>query len=268
MNEHHDINKRWWNEVTPVHTTSEFYDVDGFIKGRNTLGSVERDAVGPVDDKKFLHMQCHFGMDTLSWARLGATVTGVDFSSEAVAKARELAEATGLDDRARFVESDITAVGKLDDAPYDVIFTSFGTIVWLKSLEGWAETIASNLAGDGFFYFLDSHPTAMLFDEESAEPKIIYDYFHSDDPNFEEAGSADYADWEYRIQSEARSFNWGLADIFAALESKGLTICEVREYPFGAWRHFPDMTKADDGYWYRDTNEKALPLLLGFKATW
>ncbi|MBT7647394.1 MAG: class I SAM-dependent methyltransferase, partial [Rhodospirillaceae bacterium] len=162
MEDAHEINKRWWNEVTPVHTRSEFYDVEGFLGGRNTLGAIERNAVGDVAGKRLLHLQCHFGMDSMSWARLGADVTGVDFSSEAIANAKELAERAGLSDSVRFVEADVTKVGVVNGGGHDVIFTSFGTIVWLDSLDNWAGTIAENLARNGVFYFLDSHPTIML----------------------------------------------------------------------------------------------------------
>ncbi len=268
MEHPHDVNKRWWNEVTPVHTKSEFYDVEGFLGGRNTLGAIERHAVGDVKGKRLLHLQCHFGMDTLSWARMGAEVVGVDFSSEAVAQATALAEKTGLSDQARFIEADVTKLGKVGEDKFDVVFTSLGTIVWLESLEAWAATIAQNLAENGFFYFLDSHPTAMLFDEETADFKIRYDYFHNEEPLLEPAGGTDYADWEYKIQSESRSFNWPMQDIFGALQRNGLTVVDVREYPFASWRYFPDMEKREDGYWYITNGAKDIPMLLGFKAHW
>lgn len=268
MEHPHEVNKRWWNEVTPVHTRSDFYDVEGFIAGRNTLGAVELGAVGDVNGKRLLHLQCHFGMDTLSWARLGAQVVGADFSSQAVVKATELAGETGLSDRAHFVEADVTTLGKVDGGNFDVIFTSFGTICWLESLDKWAETIAKNLGRHGFFYFLDSHPTAMLFDEQSSEFHVKYDYFHDDEPLHEPAGEADYADASYRIQSDSRQFSWAIQDIFGALERNGLTVCEVREYDFGAWPLFPDMEKRDDGYWYRTKDAKSIPILLGMKAHW
>mgnify|MGYP000370765759 FL=1 len=268
MEDAHEINKRWWNEVTPVHTRSEFYDVEGFLGGRNTLGAIERNAVGDVAGKRLLHLQCHFGMDSMSWARLGADVTGVDFSSEAIANAKELAERAGLSDSVRFVEADVTKVGVVNGGGHDVIFTSFGTIVWLDSLDNWAGTIAENLARNGVFYFLDSHPTIMLFDEETSDFRIRYDYFHQEEALFEPAGASDYADATYTIQSESRSFSWPTQDIFGALERKRLTVTDVREYPFGAWPQFPDMEKHDDGYWYRTADAKSLPILLGFKARW
>jgi SAM-dependent methyltransferase len=268
MNEAHEINKRWWNEVTPVHVGSDFYAVDRFLAGENKLGHVERDALGDVSGKRLLHLQCHFGMDTMSWARLGAEVVGVDFSREAIKAARDLAEKSGLAERARFLEADVTEVGKVEGGEFDFVFTSFGTICWLSDLTKWGTTVAANLAKDGLFYFLDSHPTYMMFDEGASTPALAYDYFHDDAPIVEASGQSNYADETYRIQSESRSYQWPLQDIFGALEAQGLTVCEVREYPFGAWRAFPDMEPGQDGYWYRKNATFNLPLLLGFKAHW
>jgi SAM-dependent methyltransferase len=268
MNDAHEINKRWWNEVTPVHVGSDFYAVDRFLAGENKLGHIEREALGDVTGKRLLHLQCHFGMDTMSWARLGAEVVGVDFSSEAVKNARDLAQKAGLADRARFLEGDVTEIGKVDGGEFDFVFTSLGTICWLSDLNKWGATVAANLAKGGLFYFLDSHPTYMMFDEGASTPALAYDYFHDDVAIVEAAGQSNYADENYRVQSESRSYQWPLQDIFGALEAQGLTVCEVREYPFGAWRAFPDMELAEDGYWYRKNARFEIPLLLGFKAHW
>jgi len=268
MTDAHDRNRRRWNEVTPVHVESDFYDVAGFVGGRDTLGRVEREAVGDVSGKRLLHLQCHFGMDTLSWVRLGANAVGVDFSDVALEKARDLARRTGLEDRVAFHEADVTKAGVVAGGDYDVVFTSFGTIVWLSDLDGWAATIAANLKRGGFFYFLDSHPLGMVFDGDEVEPRVKYPYFHSTEPDISPAGETDYADWTYRVQAEGHEFAWALQDIFGALERAGLTVRELREHPFTAWRMFPDMTLADDGYWYRAPGTRELPLLLGFKASW
>ena len=269
MSKAHEFNRQRWNEVTPVHVESDFYDVSGFIGGRDTLGPIERAALGDLSGKRVLHMQCHFGMDTLSMARGGpAAVVGLDFSDVALAKARDLAERTGLADTVRFVEADVTRAGKVADGAFDVIYTSFGTIVWLEDLQGWAGTIAANLKQGGFFYFLDSHPLAMIFDGDQVEPRMKYPYFHSDTPDIEPPGAPDYADTSYRIRGEGHEFAWALQDIFGALERTGLTVFEVREYPFCGWPMFPDMELHEDGYWYRTSEGKELPLLLGFKARW
>ena len=266
MRDHHAVNLRWWNEVTPVHTASEFYDVAGFLEGRNTLGPVEREAVGDVAGRRLLHLQCHFGLDTLSWARLGAEVTGLDFSPVALDEARRLARECGLESRARFIEGDVTETGRVRGAPFDIVFTSLGVMVWLEDLEGWAGTIAANLGDDGLFYFLDAHPALMMFDEASEIPAIAYDYFQGATPIEEPEGAPDYADRSYRIASQARSFTWSMSDIFSVLENEGLAIFEVREYPFCAWPHLPGMAKGADGYWHRPGETARLPMLLGFKA--
>ncbi len=269
MSKAHEFNRQRWNEVTPVHVDSAFYDVDGFVGGRDTLGRVEREAVGSLAGKRLLHLQCHFGMDTLCWARDGASaVVGVDFSDVALAKARDLAERTGLSDTVSFIEADVTKAGKVAGGAFDVVFTSFGTIVWLEDLQGWADTIAANLAPGGFFYFLDSHPLAMMFDGNQVEPHVRYPYFHHDEPDIAPTGESDYADNSYKIQGEGHEFAWALQDIFGVLEKAGLTVHEIREYPFCGWNMFPDMTLAKDGYWYRQEGNTELPLLLGFKAKW
>ena len=266
MSPHHAVNRRWWDEVTPVHVESAFYDVEGFLQGKCMLGHVEREALGDVTGKRLLHLQCHFGMDTLSWARLGAEVIGIDFSPVAIRQALRLTRRAGLESVARFHEVDVTSAGRVCGGAFDIVFTSFGTIVWLSSLDGWADTIVDNLADDGFFYFLDAHPAAMMYDESAVTPTLAYGYFHCATLDPEPPGMQDYADSSYRVKAPSRQFSWGAAEIFEALETRGLTIFEVREYPFGAWRQFPDMEEGPDGYWYRAAGEWELPLLLGFKA--
>ena len=156
--EAHEVNRRRWNEVTPVHVGSEFYDVEGFVGGRSTLGEVERAAVGDLAGKRLLHLQCHFGMDTLSWVRLGAHgAVGIDFSDAAVATARHLAERTGLAERVTFVEADVTKAGRVEGGNFDVVFTSLGTIVWLEDLEGWAKDLEGLEAEAGAEVRLESH---------------------------------------------------------------------------------------------------------------
>lgn len=262
----HAINRLWWDEVTPVHVASEFYDVDGFLSGRDMLGTVEREAVGDVTGKKLLHLQCHFGLDTLCWARAGAKVVGLDFSPAALEVARGLARRCALESCADFIEVDVTEAGRVPGAPFDIVFTSLGAFMWVGDIVGWAATIADNLADDGFFYFLDAHPTALMFDEASITPAVAFDYFHSQTPLFEPGGTPDYADQSYKIRSDSQSFIWSLSDILGALEDAGLAISEFREYPFLAWAMFPDMKRAEDGYFHRAPDSKQLPMMFGFKA--
>lgn len=268
MNDDHEINKRRWNEVTPVHAASEHYGAKEFLAGGNTLGRIEREAVGDVAGKRLLHLQCHIGLDTLSWARLGAKTVGVDFSDASVATARNFARKAGLSDRASFVESDVTSGQAYEGGAYDVVFTSGGTIVWLSDIEAWARTIAANLAPHGLFYFLDHHPLAFLFDRDCIEATAIYRYFRYQTAEITPAGIRDYADRNYAVRTESREFSWAIQDIFAALKGAGLVVTDLSEYPFCDSPMFPDMIRGDDGYWHRASDSIKLPLLLGLKAQW
>ena len=180
----HEPNRRLWDEVTPVHVASRFYDVEGFLAGRCTVAPVELTALGDLRGKRLLHLRCHFGLDPLSRARRGAAlVVGVDFSGPALAAAGRLAERVGLADRARFVHSDVLelALGER----FDLVFTSHGTVGWLGDLRRWGETVARHLAPGGLFYVMDAHPVALLFEAEGqggGGRRLAHDYFHGEAP--------------------------------------------------------------------------------------
>ena len=177
MDDYLKANRENWNERTPIHARSEFYDVEGFKAGRSTLTSIELEEVGEVAGRSLLHLQCHFGLDTMSWARLGAKVTGVDFSDQAIALARSLSKETGIE--ADFVLSDIYELPDVLDEQYDIVFTSFGVLNWLPDLKKWAQVIARFLKPGGTFYIVEFHPFADVFDEESdaVELRLHYPYF-------------------------------------------------------------------------------------------
>jgi SAM-dependent methyltransferase len=264
--EAHAANRQRWDEVTPVHVVSRFYDVAGFLAGRCTVGPVERGAVGDVRGRRLLHLQCHFGLDTLSWARLGADVVGVDFSAPALAEARRLAARIGLADRARFVESDVLelALGER----FDVVFTSHGTIGWLSDLGRWGQVVARHLSPGGVFYVLDAHPTALMFAaDDDGGLRLAYEYVHRDDPYIKAV--PDFAEPGYVPRSPEHSWSWPLVDVAGALERAGLCVFEFREYPFAAWPMFPGMEPDDGGdYWHPPPEGFRLPLMFALKARW
>lgn len=265
----HEANRRHWDEVTPVHARSRFYDVDAFLAGRCTVGPVERAAVGDLRGKRLLHLQCHFGLDTLSFARLGAAeVTGVDFSDVALSEARRLTERLGLADRAQFVRSDVLELSL--DARFDIVFTSHGTIGWLSDLRRWGETIARHLAPDGLFCIVETHPTALLFEPDKADSgrlRLTYGYFHGETPLVDESGP-DYAEPGYLPRGPRHYWIWSLADMFGALEQAGLQTFGLREYAFNAWPMFAGMQRGDDGYWHPPEGAPHLPLMFSLKARW
>ena len=187
-----------------LHVGSEMYDVEGFKKGRSSLSDIEVSELGPLihEGTTLLHLQCHFGLDTLSWARRGAVVTGVDFSGEGIATARGLADEVGLSARATFVQSDVLALPDVLQGSFDVVFTSWGALIWIGDLERWAQVVAHFLKPGGTFYIAEFHPYAFLLADDSSSDslRIGYPYFQYGRPQrFDEPG--DYADPEARTRA-------------------------------------------------------------------
>jgi len=149
-------NKDAWNNRTNIHLKSEFYDVTSFKAGKCSLNPIELTQLGNVKGKSLLHLQCHFGQDSLSWARSGAKVTGVDLSSTAIEKAKELNDALQLD--ATFIESDVYAFGEENEQLFDVVYTSYGVLCWLPDLDRWAQTIYNALKIGGDFHLVECQP--------------------------------------------------------------------------------------------------------------
>src|SRR5262249_14316808 len=175
-----------WNEITAIHAQSAFYNVEGFKRGQSSLRSIEVDELGDVAGKTLLHLQCHFGLDTLSWARRGAHVTGVDFSEPAIAQAQALARQNNL--HPRLLRADVLDLAGRLSGPFDIVFTSYGVLCWLPDLRRWAEVIAHFLKPGGTFYMVETHPFATVLGEkkDTKELTIAYPYFHEPEPIREE----------------------------------------------------------------------------------
>ena len=155
-----EANRAHGDEATPIHVRSAFYDVAAFKAGKTSLQRIEIEELGDVKGKTLLHLMCHFGLDTLSWARAGALVTGVDFSSEALVQARGLAEELNIP--AHFVETNIYELPSVLEERFDIVFTSYGVLCWLPDLAEWARIIARSLRQGGTFHMLEDHPNATL----------------------------------------------------------------------------------------------------------
>jgi SAM-dependent methyltransferase len=161
-----ELNRANWDDRVPVHLASSFYDIDGFLAGADALLPFEGEEVGDVAGKHLVHLQCHIGLDTLSWARRGAVVSGLDFSSAAVKAARSLATSVGIP--ASFVEADVyDAVAAFGGQRFDIVYTGIGALVWLPSVTRWASVVASLLAPGGFLYLVEGHPFAQILDDSS-----------------------------------------------------------------------------------------------------
>lgn len=264
MDEHIIENRELWNELTPIHERSEFYDVEGFKNGRSMLYPIELEEMGDVSGKSLLHLQCHFGMDTLSWARLGAKVTGVDFSDKAIDLACSLSKELGIE--ADFVCSDIYKLSDVLDEKFDIVYTSAGVLCWLPDLKRWAEIISYFLKPGGFFYILEGHPFSCVFDAspDATELKVKYSYFHTPEPSKWEP-EGDYADPDAVVTHGSYEWTHSLGDIINALISSGLKIEFLHEFPviFFKWLSF--MEQDDDRRW-RIKGDK-IPLTFSLRAT-
>ncbi|MDP3941625.1 MAG: class I SAM-dependent methyltransferase, partial [bacterium] len=172
MKDYLKINKKWWNDVTKVHANSKLYDLTNFKKGKTSLQSIELAELGSVKGKSLLHLMCHFGMDTLSWAREGAIVTGVDFSDDSIELANKLRKELSIP--ATFICSDMYKLPKVLTKKFDIIFMSYGVLCWISDLKKWAKLVNHFLKKGGIFYITELHPfTNML----SYDFKISYKYF-------------------------------------------------------------------------------------------
>jgi ubiquinone/menaquinone biosynthesis C-methylase UbiE len=246
LEEYYETNKRRWNELVDIHAKSKEYDLENFIAGKNSLHRVELANLGDVKGKRLLHLQCHFGLDTISWARLGAKVTGVDFSDTAIELAREIAKKVCVD--AEFVCSNIFDLTKVLEGEYDIVFTSYGVLCWLKDIEEWARIITHYLKKGGVFLLAESHPFMWVFDDASEELKLKYSYWHNEEPlSWEDDGT--YADKEAKVTNK-KSYEWQhtVSDVLNALIKAGLTIDEVGEYPDLVWAYTPASKRVDEEY--------------------
>jgi SAM-dependent methyltransferase len=231
-------NQRLWDAWTAVHAAGEFYDLGGFRTGGIRIRPYEIAALGDVTGRTLLHLQCHFGLDTLSWARLGATVTGVDFSQAAIRLARELAADIGVTD-ARFIESNVYQLPVRLADEFDIVYTSRGVLGWLPDIRGWARVVARFVKPGGRFYISEAHPLIQTFESEGVGPRELrlrYPYWEHGDPLiFDVHGS--YADRDAELGAEHTEHGWnhGLGEIVTALIDAGLRLDRLDEQPFLEW---------------------------------
>ncbi|WP_153916076.1 class I SAM-dependent methyltransferase [Shewanella sp. TC10] len=249
-----NINKHAWNERAKVHFDSSFYDVPSFLAGNSSLTEIESAELTEVDGKSLLHLQCHFGLDTLSLARLGAKVTGVDLSDAAINKACELANQCRID--AEFVCADVYSYSASSQHSFDIVFTSFGAICWLPSLTQWAQVISDNLKSGGTFYMAEFHPVQDVLDG--------YPYFHKPEPDVVVEGSYTEADAD-----EQTMVTWAhsLSEVINALIQAGIRIDAVNEFPFSPYNCFENLIEKQPNQFHSIVKGQSIPLVFSIKGT-
>jgi len=263
MNKYIETNKKNWNERVGIHKKSESYDVKGFLKGKSSLDRLELEEIGEVKEKKLLHLQCHFGMSTLSLARLGAEVTGADFSEKAIELAKELTAKTGLN--AKFVCSNVLELDKNLKGKFDIVFASYGVFCWIPDLNRWFEIASHFLKKGGELIILDGHPTTNLFEynDDKKDLEMIGSYFNDGPHRYVEDYT--YTDGDEKLVNNVE-YEWThpFSEFVMAAINNGLRIESVKEYPFCSYDMFPNMVLNEEGFWVLPGSD--LPLTFSMKC--
>lgn len=248
-------NRDYWNKRTQTHLQSAFYNVPAFLEGRSSLKEIELSLLGDITGKKVLHLQCHFGQDSISLSRMGAEVTGVDLSDEAIRQARELA--VNCKASCQFIECDIFSLPLFLNEQFDIVFTSYGTIGWLPDIENWASIVHQFLKPGGRFVFAEFHPVVWMYDNDLE--KIQYSYFKKEAIVEEEKGT--YADRNADIHSTSITWNHGLSEVITALLNTGLQLSEFHEYDYSPYNCFHNMAEVSPGKYMIKGFENKFPLV-------
>jgi SAM-dependent methyltransferase len=248
-------NRAIWDAWTAHDLTSDHHRAVEVVRaGGSTLRSIERDELGEVSGKTLLHLQCNMGADTLSWARLGASITGADFSHEAISVARRLAEDVGLP--ARFIASDIFQLPDALNERFDIVVSTYGTIGFLPDLVRWAEVVARYVADGGRFLLLDIHPLALILQQADPDSNLAIARSY-----FTDSGPAEETVMIDERASPLYTWRHSLGDVVTALAQAGLRIVALHEYPYTFWRQFPALRQDDSGWWRWPDDAPQIPLL-------
>lgn len=224
------INKDSWNNKLSYHLNSEFYDMKGFLNGKSSLNTIELDLLGNLKGKSILHLQCHFGQDSISLAKLGAEVTAIDISDESIKKAKELSTQTNT--KVTFICCDVYSLKNHLNKKFDIVFASYGTICWLPNMTNWAAIVWSFLKPTGQLIFIEFHPVVWMYDDDFK--KITYDYFNTE--AIVEIYEGSYAAPTANIKQQYVTWNHGLSEVITALLEKGLSLEKFYEYDYSPYR--------------------------------
>ncbi|SEG38751.1 Methyltransferase domain-containing protein [Nonomuraea solani] len=254
------LNRANWDSRVPIHVGSDFYDVEGFKAGRSPLRSFEVAEVGQVAGRRLAHLQCHLGLDALAWARLGAEVTGLDFSEAAIAQARAIADECGIP--ARFVTADVYDAPRALGETYDIVYTGIGALVWLPDLTRWAETVAALLKPGGFLYLAEFHPFTDLLDDETGTT-VTHDYFDRGPHVWEWPYT--YTGDEVLEHQTSVQFRHTLGDVVSAVAAAGLRVEFLREHGQTYFPRFASLVESGGEYRFPEGRPR-FPLIYSLRA--
>lgn len=262
MNKYTKANLALWEGWTDINKNSKLYRLDEFKAGKNVLKSIELEELPDVSGKSMLHLQCHFGMDTLSWARMGAKVTGIDFSPKAIALANSLSEELNIP--ARFIRSELFDLPNVLDEKFDIVFTSYGVLTWLNDIDKWAEIVARYLKPGGIFYMVEFHPLFSSIDDDGVHLK--YPYFYSPEPmKFKAEGS--YADPDADFKSDSYEWSHSIGEVVTALIEAGLKIDFLHEFPYSPTKGAPCLVETEPRKFVLEKYPGLLPIVYSVRAS-
>ena len=239
-------NQQMWDAHTPIHVKSDFYNMEQFRATKNSLNTIETELLGSIRGKRILHLQCHFGQDSISLAHLGAEVTAVDFSGEAIKTARHLAQE--LQEEVQFIEANIFDLPNVLQDTFDYVFTSYGVIAWFPDLDAWAKLIAQYLNPGGQLVLVEFHPVIWMLNEQRSA--FEFSYFNSG--VIKEVTEGTYAEVDAEVRHESFCWNHSLGEVMGGLKRAGLSIEDFQEYDYSPYDCLPDMILGEKGYQFKE----------------
>jgi len=255
-----EMNRQAWNEKTDVHLKSAFYRHDEFMQGATSLNEIELQLLGDVRGKSVLHLQCHFGQDTLSLGRMGALATGVDLSDRAIDTARRIARETNSS--VQFIRSNLYDLPEVHHQTYDLVFTSYGTIGWLPDLHRWARVVAHFLKTGGRLVMVEFHPVVWMFDDDFGS--VAYRYFNSGPIIETQKGT--YADPKADLEQTTVTWNHGLAEVIGSLLASGFDIRTFEEFDYSPYPCFRHTVEVAPGKYRIQHLGDQIPMLYALEA--
>ncbi len=261
FNTYKEINRSLWDLRLEEHLRSDFYDLNSFINGKSSLNKIELDLLGDINGKSILHLQCHFGQDSISLGRMGAEVTAIDFSEKSIEKAKSLSKECKIN--VDFVCCDVFDLPQYLKQKFDIVFTSYGTIIWLPDLNRWSNVIKNFLKPKGKFVFVEFHPTVWMFDDNLK--KIIYSYMNTGAIVEKEEGT--YANREANISHQSITWNHGIGEVVSCLIESGLTIESLKEYDYSPYSFVKGMEEYQPNKYRISHFENKLPLTYSITTT-
>lgn len=261
-----EVNRRNWDERAAIHAQSEEYNLAAFRNDPAHLSDVVRydlPRLGDIRGQRVVHLQCHIGTDTLSLARLGATITGVDLSGESLRVARDLAGA-----EADFVQASVYDTPSVLGPEFDLVYTGIGALCWLPDMDRWAHVVTHLLKPGGRLFLREGHPVMWALDYESpGELRITYPYFTTEEPIVETVQTSYVAADKVITNSTTHSWNHGLGEIITALLAHGMELTALEEHRSVPWEPLPDMMVCGElGEYFLAEHGERLPLTYTLQA--